>query len=492
MGNLKQQFIRRLFIGDNLAVMRGLELESADLIYLDPPFNSKRIHEGNLPTKIGKQQFKDIWRMSDITADEKRLLNMLKPDAAALIDVLGKSHGESWRAYLTFMAVRLDEMRRLLKPTGSVYLHCDSTMSAPLKLLMDMIFGKNNFRNEIVWLRATKPKYSPDKFGAFSDHILFFAKSSKTGFNLFKTPISEMDCAKRFNKTEKETGRRYYLRSLDINRKDGRKGEPLTVWGKQYAPKYSWQWSQETTNRRLAENPLLIVEKDGALFFKQYADGMPVHNIWTDIAPPGKGEDTGWATQKPLALLERIIKTSSDEGGLVMDPFCGCATACVAAEHLGRQWIGIDIDPAAAEIMQSRVEGESSEGGKKKVADRSILDWRDVDVVNARVAQNLPKRSGVREINKNDPRVKKELYDRQKGKCAARYCPNENVKLTYRLMEIDRIKSGKRGGRYTPDNVQLLCSTCNRSKGAGTMKELERSNFRKRGEAEGLDSKNKD
>ena len=352
MGNLKQQFTRRLFVGDNLAVMRGLESESADLIYLDPPFNSKRIYEGNLPAKIGKQRFKDIWRMADIPAGEKKLLDALNPDAAALIDVLGKSHGESWRAYLTFMAVRLDEMRRLLKPAGSVYLHCDSAMSAPLKLLMDIVFGKNNFRNEIIW-HYSKGNPPRNKFKPKTDNILFYVKSAEAVFNRQRMPYTYADPREfRFN----DGAGRVYRE----NRKKDKHGNPKRFY---------------------------------------LDEGTPMDNMWTYLRDKefnqinsNSPERTGWATQKPLALLERIIKTSSNGGGLVLDPFCGCATACIAAERLGRQWIGIDIDPAAAKILQSRVEGEN--GGKKKAADRNILDWRDVEVINARAARNLPKRSG--------------------------------------------------------------------------------------------------
>ncbi|MBE8157933.1 MAG: hypothetical protein HAW59_00840 [Betaproteobacteria bacterium] len=460
------QKIRRLYIGDNLAVMRGLEEESVDLIYLDPPFNSKRIYTGNLDTKVGRQQFSDIWTMSDITAGDNWRLRMLCPAAYELIDMLKDIHGESWQAYLTFMALRLDEMHKLLKPTGSIYLHCDARMVHPLKLLMDIIFGKDNFRNEIVWLRATKPKHSPEKFGAFSDHLLFFAKSSGAGFNLIKTPISEEDCAKRFNLTEKETARRYYLRSLDINRKDGRKGAPITVRGKQYTPKYSWQWNQQTINQRLAENPFLIVEKNGGLYFKQYADGMPVHNIWTDIAPPGKNEDAGWATQKPLALLRRIISASSTPGDVVLDPFCGCATTCLAAEDLGRQWLGIDIDPAAQEIMEKRAKGQLG----------FDFDWEKVEIINARRAANLPRRSGVREINKSDPKVKKAFYEEQDGICkSGEFCLTGEGVIPMELMDFDRMEPGKRGGRYTPENVCLLCRKCNATKGGKTWEEFEKA-----------------
>ncbi|MBE8158741.1 MAG: site-specific DNA-methyltransferase, partial [Betaproteobacteria bacterium] len=177
--------IRRLYTGDNLAVMRGLEEESVDLIYLDPPFNSKRIYEGNLDSKMGKQAFKDIWRMSDITAEDNWRLRTLCPAAYELIDMLKDIHGESWQAYLTFMALRLDEMHKLLKPTGSIYLHCDYRMSAPLKLLMDIVFGGKNFINEVIW--CYKSGGAPKKgYARKHDTILFYAKSENFLFNYEK------------------------------------------------------------------------------------------------------------------------------------------------------------------------------------------------------------------------------------------------------------------------------------------------------------------
>ena len=398
--------IRKLYAGaDNLAVMRGLDSESVDLIYLDPPFNSKAIYKGTMGSKAQKQQFKDVWQLSDINEDELDRLRLAEIDIYNLISLLGKTHGESWDAYLTFMAVRLLEMHRLLKDTGSIYLHCDLTMSASLRLLMDLIFGQQYFRNEVIWCYSgggLSKRYFPKKH----DSILLYTKTNNYIFNV----------------------------------------------------EYRFYGEHNTTGMR-------ATSRGGTRKVEYNKKGTPINNWWVDIKPiiNWHAEKTGWATQKPLALLKRIIKASSNKGNLVVDPFCGCATACVAAEQLERQWIGIDIDMETANIMRERAEGQ-----------QTILENWDNVVVDARRAALLPRRENEKEFNKNDKALKRELYDRQGRKCAAKNCLNNESQLSMDLMEMDRILSGKRGGRYILGNVQLLCPQCNRLKGAGTMKTLEK------------------
>ena len=380
--------------------MRGLESESVDLIYLDPPFNSKRMYSGNLDPKIGKQSFKDIWTMSDVNKDDLWRLETLLPRGYALINAMYETHGESWKAYLVFMAIRLIEMHRLLKQTGSIYLHCDWHMNSPLRLLMDVIFGKDNFRNEVVWCykeNDTATKHFPRKH----DTILFYTKAGKYTFNIQRGEITEAQ-KKRYNRI--------------IN------GE---------------RWAYMKGKMR------------------KLAGGAKVRDWW-EMKIVQSNERTGWATQKPLELLERIIKASSNEGDIVLDPFCGCATACVAAEPLRRQWIGIDIDPAADEIMKERVEKDTA----------LVPMWDKVERIDAHKASNLPRRDDVVEIDKKDPRVKEAIYKRQNEECASgKWCLSSR-QVDISLLDIDRIDPGKRGGQYTPDNVQLLCRACNTAKGS--------------------------
>ncbi|MGI9298557.1 MAG: DNA methyltransferase [Gammaproteobacteria bacterium] len=400
--NEKTETVRRLYVGDNLAVMRGLESESADLIYLDPPFNSKRIYDGNLDPEMGKQSFKDIWTMSDINKDDLWRLRAFAPKAFNLIETLYESHGESWKAYLTFMAVRLDEMHRLLKPAGSIYLHCDWRMNAPLRLLMDVIFGADNFRNEIVWFYNDTPGRPKKDFARKHDTILRYAGGGYV-FNAADVQIPVLPESVARYKTVRKLGGREYV------------GGSATK-----TPESVWKFPAVKRNSR---------------------------------------ESTGWATQKPLALLERIIKASSNKGDVVLDPFCGCATACVAAERLGRRWIGIDQHPAVGAIMEKRIKKDT----------QLAPEWGGVKIIDARKTANLPRRSGVREIDKTDPEVKRAFYDEQNGECkSSKWCLSGGGKINIRLLDYDRIDPGKRGGYYTPENVQLLCGACNSAKGAKT------------------------
>ena len=271
--------IRHLHIADNIAVLRNLRSTSVDLIYLDPPFNSGKEWGNPIKGKGKKAQggFKDTWTLGDIHIDEAHELGYHCPAAMEVVDALHRVNGNSWRAYLIYMGVRLVEMRRVLKPTGSIYYHCDSVMSHGVKLIMDAIFGNENFRNEIVWLRANKPKYSAKGYGAFSDHILFYSvDKERMVFNRPKTDLSDEMLAKNFPLVEKETGDRYYVRSLSINRKNGERAAPLEFCGKSYHTPHGWQWSQKKVN----ENLHRIVAKNGKLYFKQYASGKDINNVW--------------------------------------------------------------------------------------------------------------------------------------------------------------------------------------------------------------------
>ena len=411
-----QDTIRQLYIGDNLAVMRGLNSETVDLIYLDPPFNSKSLHKGTMGSKAEKQQFKDTWKMSDINKDELSDIKIGIPDAYRLIKLLGDINGESWYAYLTFMAVRLNEMHRILKDTGSIYLHCDDTMSAPLKLLMDIVFSANNFRNEIIWCYTKMAAHKQKQLSRAHNTIFWYSKTNKRNWKFdvdaIRLPYSESS--------------------------KKREGHTLNRLGSGYS-----------------KEGVTVLNPSG-----KFPEDWIIH-----IPYLRQNERTGWATQKPLALLERIIKASSEKGDLVLDPFCGCSTACIAAEHEERQWIGIDIDKESAKIMEDRAQTETN-----------LLDiWDGVQIINAAKVANLPRRSDIEEINKNDRRIKADLYRRQNGKCGI--C---KLEFPIKIFEYDRVKSGKRGGRYTADNVELLCPTCNRIKSGDTRQQAVRRVAEKR------------
>ena len=408
----KDSFIRRIYTGDNLPILRGMDSETADLIYLDPPFNSGKQWEN--PVEAGGRKalasFKDTWELSDSHPDEEYALGQQYPATLPLIDSLYAINGGSWKAYLIYMGVRLAEMRRILKPTGSIYYHCDPVMSHGVKLLMDAIFGKGSFCNEIVWCYTTPAnvkRYFPRK----TDHLLFYAKGGKHFFN------------------------------ADAVRVPYKRGSKLDGKGWKTGVKYT-----KEDNER----------------------GKVVPNWWHDITPVQRliKEMTGYPTQKPLALLERVLKASSKEGELVLDPFCGCATTCHAAETLGRQWIGIDLAEEAARLVVDRLQKESDKQLKSSFADIEHL------VIKGR--QNLPTRGDL-EKRADVSEFKPKLYKRQGGKCAGPCGEGgEGRAFPIDALEIDHIIARARGGQDEDANLQLLCPNCNTTKGDKGMDYLRR------------------
>lgn len=298
--NIKNQTI---FSADNLDVLRGINSTSIDLIYLDPPFNSNRNHSAFISLIYGKEmaEFKDIWSNIDI---ETSWFEMIKEEHHALYNLLCAVdiiHGKSMVSYLIYMTPRLMEMKRILKNTGSIYLHCDSSALHYLKIIMDYIFGKNNFRNEIIWCYNGGGIPKKD-FPRKHDTILRYTISDDYVFNVER---------KAYKENTQQVGKHStYSGGGDI---DIKRGTPMTSW-------------------------------------------------WTDIKTitGWSPEKVGYPTQKPLALLQRIIKTSSNEGDIILDPFCGCATTCVAAAMLSRRWIGIDISEKAAELLVRRLANQDA------------------------------------------------------------------------------------------------------------------------------------
>ena len=294
--------------------------------------------------------FKDTWTLSDLDVAWMGLIADKQPALAHVIKTSGLTHGKGMQSYLTMMAVRLMEMHRVLKPTGSIYLHCDPTASHYLKLLMDAVFRAGNFRNDITWQRFN---FHADakRFGRVADNLLFYSKSDSCYFNTQRVPYSEKYVESKFTHRDSD-GRRFRL--SDLNPPAGR------------GPVY--EFNGVTKPWRYTEAKMLELESDGRIYteskvaqLKRYLDELPgqaIHGVWTDIPTINSQakERVGYPTQKPLALLERIIKASSNEGDIVLDPFCGCATACIAADKLGRKWVGIDISPKAVELVNMRLQ----------------------------------------------------------------------------------------------------------------------------------------
>ena len=435
---------RTIFEGDNLDVMRGMNDGCVDLIYLDPPFNSNRDYAAPIGSKAAGAAFKDTWDLTDV--DEAWHNEIAEADLALykVIDASEHSHGSGMKSYLIMMAVRLLEMRRILKSTGSVYLHCDGTASHYLKALMDAVFGRDNFRNEIIWKRFN---FHADarRFGKVSDSLLFYAKTDRYVFNRQRTPYSKEYIDSKFMQVDKD-GRRFQLDNLNP---PGGRGPVYEFHGVTKA----WRYTEE--NMHALEREGRIYTKSRVPRLKRYLDeqeGQAVHNMWVDISSINSQakERTGYPTQKPLALLDRIIKASSNEGDVVLDPFCGCATTCIAAERLDRQWIGIDLSPMAVKLVEQRARNELGLMGGVQAIARS----------------DIPKRTD-REPPSPLRESKVVLYGTQGGNCNG--CGNHFLPQNF---TIDHIIATVKGGTDHIDNLQLLCGYCNSLKGDRPMEYL--------------------
>lgn len=368
-----------LYYGDNLNVLRQhVPDASVDLVYLDPPFNSNADynvlftdHEVKAAAQI--KAFEDTWTWDSQAAKQYEELVSAGGRVADVMEAYRKFLGQSdMMAYLTMMAPRLVELRRVMKDTASIYLHCDSTASHYLKLMMDAIFAPENFRNEIVWKRhlmASSTKAGMVRFGNKTDAIFFYSKSSRAPFYAqFLRESKRLE--QQFPQVEKETGRRFEEQPLIL---PGNEPKVLVFPDRgrlEAPPGRRFAWSQQTLEERLRENPYVVYwTRNGTPRQKKYADefeGMPVTSLWDDITAINSQaiERLGYPTQKPEALLERIIHASSKEGDVVLDPFCGCGTAIAAAHRLNRQWIGIDITHLAINLIKHRLTGFNAVAGK--------------------------------------------------------------------------------------------------------------------------------
>ena len=440
---------KTIWTGDNLDILRGINSDCVDLIYLDPPFNSNREYAAPVGSRAAGAAFKDSWTLSDLDVAWMGLIADQHPAVYQLLTAAGLTHGKGMQAYLCMMAVRLLEMHRVLKDTGSLYLHCDPTASHYLKGLMDAVFGAANFRSEITWRRTNAKGLSFRGYPNNADYLLYYSVSDDFTWHRSYRPYDPEYVQKFYRHVEPETGRRYRLSDL-TNPNRNRPNLTYEFLGVTRV----WRWTQERMQRAYEEGRVVQSRPGAVPSQKRYLDempGNPVDSIWDDIRPvqAQAKERTGYPTQKPLALLERIIASSSNEGDLVLDPFAGCATACVAAEQLGRQWIGIDLSPKAVELVKVRL----AELPASLTADRPDI----AGLVTART--DIPRRT---DVGKLPPyrQQKHVLFGQQEGRCAG--CATE---FPFRAFDIDHVIPQSRGGTDHPDNLQLLCSHCNRVKG---------------------------
>lgn len=358
---------RTIFCDDNLDILRGINSECIDLIYLDPPFNKNKKFTAPIGTSAEGASFRDIFTQDDLKEEWLKTLEENQTDLFRYLSGI-RGIGKPYNfAYLAYMAIRLIECRRVLKPTGSIYLHCDSTMSHYLKTTMDCIFGEDNYRNEIVWKRTSRgfkgSQFAPRKFNSNTECILLYFKSKNSFFDM--SPVLEPYGEKIKAFKLQDNHGRYYL-DLACNRRSADPRPNLCYEYRGYNPPYTSGWKVGRKKMEELDKAGELVEKNQQLYRKiRPKAGSIRNNLWDDINESKGEESTGYPTQKPVALLKRIIKVSSNEDDIVLDPFCGCATTCVAAEELNRKWIGIDISVKAYELVNQRL--------TKEVADPSHL-----------------------------------------------------------------------------------------------------------------------
>ena len=381
----------KLYFGDNLDILREhVASDSVDLIYLDPPFNSKATYNVLFQEKSGEMAaaqitaFEDTWQwgieseyayQEVVTSGSKKLADLLQ----AMRSFLGQN---DMMAYLTMMAQRMVELHRVLKPTGSIYLHCDPTASHYLKLLVDSTFGSANFRNEIIWKR-TSGHSDAHRYGRVHDVLLYYVKGPTYLWNETYQTYAEA-YTEQYYRYQDPDGRRWMSDNLSAS--------GLSGGG------YEYEWHEIRRVWRVPKETMQHLEQQGRIFYtrngipriKRYLDeakGLPMQDVWTDIEAlrSWHRERLNYPTQKPEGLLERIIKASSNEGDLVLDPFCGCGTAIAVAERLKRRWIGIDITHLAITLMRHRLHDTF---GPELTPYEVIGDPKDLESAKALAEQN--------------------------------------------------------------------------------------------------------
>ena len=470
---------RTMWTGDNLDIMRGMNSESVDLIYLDPPFNSNRNYAAPIGSEAAGAAFKDTWTLDDVDLAWHGEIAEQHSALYAIVDAARASHGKGMQSYLIMMGVRLLEMWRILKRTGSIYLHCDTTASHYLKLAMDAVFGEKNFQNEVVWKRH-KGRSDGKRFGRVHDTILFYTKESTYTWNDVFDPLDPEYVQANYKFVDHLQHRFGPFMSDNLTGPGVTDGESGQAW-REVDPTASgrcWsvpltgnyaRWVEENIipNYRsiksvhgrldaLQEHDLILWPKKlgGMARLKRYlaaSRGAKINDVITNIlrVDPNSDEGTGYPTEKPLPLLEHIVRASSNADDIVLDPFCGCATACVAAEKAERQWIGIDLSPKAKDLVELRLEKDLGMFGLETV-----------------YRTDFPNRTDVGELPHYRTH-KHTLFGKQEGLCngCGHFFP-------FRNFTVDHILSRHRAGTDHIDNLQLLCGACNSLKGTGTQEEL--------------------
>ncbi|MCY4248352.1 MAG: DNA methyltransferase [Chloroflexi bacterium] len=467
---------RTLYHGDNLGFLRGMNSETIDLIATDPPFNKNRDFHATPDSLAAGARFQDRWSwerdvhqdwVDQITDDYPRLMEAIESARFA--------HSDGMGAFMCFMAVRLLEMWRVLKPTGSLYLHCDPTASHYLKAVLDAIFGRKNFRNEIIWQRASGrakgSQFAARTFGTDTDSILFYSRSDKYIFHSAYVPLNDQEIDEKFPHKDNK-GR--YNTTVPIFRQPSMGARPNLCYeynGVRNPHPAGWRVSKEKLREMDARGE--IIWRDGKRplrkSYLQNYRGKPLGSLWTDIPNvTGSKERTGFPSQKPLALYRRIIAASSNEGGMVLDPFCGCATTPVAAEQLKRQWVGMDIWDGAEQQVKTRLRKEwlFTPADSAKVMFPHIVHIMTEPPTRTDDAQPAAPFLRVKQAHEPPgPKMSRaEIYahllEQHGARCQGCYREFDDP----RYLQLDHNVPRSDGGLNHISNRILLCGPCNRLK----------------------------
>ena len=510
---------RHLFIADNLNLLRRLDNETIDLICIDPPFAKNQTFTGSLkppltdaerqleretlaawgihspadaaqvgiewPDSQNNAKFQDIWRWeNDVHEDWISRIEDDYPALAAVIDSTRHAHSESMAAYIVYMAIRIIEMERALKSTGSIYLHCDSTASRYLAALMDTVFGRDNFGNEIIWQRNESKGLASRRLARNHDIILRFTKSSHSTWNPPFIPHNLEDAQKQYTHKD-EDGRLYQLTSL-TNPNHNRPNLTYEFLGVTRV----WRWTKERMQEAYDTGQIVQTRPGAVPRFKRYLDeqkGIPVDDIWTDIKPlqAKSAERTGYPTQKPVALAERIILASSNPGDMVLDCFAGCAYVPVAAERNGRQWIACDISPRALTVLRRQfakfryaVDGGQSAEQPALIIDANVITRSPYDLPE-RADDDPEERHDIKELPERTFKIPSslipepemlaallELSGYQAWCCGyANRMPDGSIIRTVRNFHLDHIDPKSKDGSNQIMNRAPMCPSHNTRKG---------------------------